>query len=228
MRGALIPLILTLALRAAASTEVHYEYNIAHDTACHDGLAGPFDVDRVLQNATLYQQVYRWMHDKDVLDWTFSADANVTDEPGRCTRVSYKAFVESPSFFARFMHNFHMDMQFPVSVDKQICLHGNAIVETATIIAPLIHELTLTAKYDVTEQHVSTILDAHYTVPWYLEFLVANVSEHLRTNFKEKVDAVVQSLCSPAPVGPLRLPTPQNPYLRRIRERYGQANKMQF
>ena len=233
MRSVLAPLILALALGAVAAVEVHVEREVSRESTCREGSAGHFDAGLAVNNATLYQQVYTWMHEKDVSDWNYSTEASVRgNEQGLCARVSYKTFVASPTFFARLLRNFHMAVQFPISVEKHVCLYRHTAVETATIVAPLIHELTLTARYDVEPDRITTVLDAHYALPWYVDFLVVDVSEHLRDNFREKVDAVAKSLCSRTPTdtmrATMRLPVPPHSYLRRIREKYGSATKIQF
>ena len=227
MRSVLATLILALALGPVAAVELHLEREISHQGTCRTALTGPFEADLAVDNATLYQQVYAWMHEKDVRDWNFSTQDTVNGtEPGVCALVSYKTYLSSPSFFARMLQNFHMSVQIPIAVHKQVCLYGHVAVETATVLAPLVHELTLTARYDVEPDRITTVLDAHYALPWYLDFLIADISEHLRDNFKEKVDAVAQSLCSHTPPGLMRLPVPPHSYLRRIRERYGSPAKV--
>ena len=228
MRGLLVYVFLTLLLGAAA-VEIHMQGEFSHESVCHAASAGPFEADLAVHNATLYQQVYAWMHQRDVRDWEYSSQPSVNGtEPGVCALVAYKTYVASPSFFARMLQNFHLSIQFPISVHKQICLYGYTVLETATILAPLVHEMTLTARYEVEPDRITTVLDAHYSLPWYLDFLIPDLSQHISDNFKEKVDAVVQSLCSHTPTGYRRLPVPPHSYLRRIRERYGTPDKMQL
>jgi hypothetical protein len=107
-----------------------------------------------------------------------------------------------------------MSVQFPIAVQKQVCQHGSTVIETATVSAPLIHELTMTVRYDVRGGHIDSVLDAHYTLPWYIDFLVNDVSQHLSSNFKEKLDAVAESLCSYTTTF-ASLSAPQHAYLRR-------------
>ena len=213
MRGVLAPLVLAAALSSVAAFELHYEQENSHQTACK--LDAQFDASRALRNDTLYRQVFTWMHGQDVQDWTYATET--TPEGSAhvpCALVSYKTLVASPTFFARLLRNFHMAIQFPISVQKQVCLHGAVLVETATVTAPLIHELTMTARYDVRGVHIDTALDAHYSLPWYIDFLVDDVANHLRASFKEKVDAVAESLCSHETTMS-RLAVPVHAYLRR-------------
>jgi hypothetical protein len=212
MRGTLVSLLCLLAISPLSAFEVHSEQHNTRQATCQ--VAGDFDVDLALHNSTLYQQVHTWMHDKDVQDWTYAA-ANKSNETELipCALVSYKTLVASPTFFARFLRNFHMSVQFPIAVQKQVCQHGSTVIETATVSAPLIHELTMTVRYDVRGGHIDSVLDAHYTLPWYIDFLVNDVSQHLSSNFKEKLDAVAESLCSYTTTF-ASLSAPQHAYLR--------------
>lgn len=212
MRGTLLSLILIVTVTTISAFEMHTEQQNLRQQTCK--VAGDFDVDLALHNDTLYQQVYVWMHKKDVQDWTYAVEnkSNGTEDMP-CALVSYKTLVASPTFFARLLSNFHMSLRFPIAVQKQVCLDGSTVIETATVTAPLIHDLTMTVRYDVHGGHIDSVLDAHYTLPWYIDFLVDDVSEHLRANFKEKLDAVAESLCSYATTF-ARLTIPEHVYLR--------------
>lgn len=213
MRGTLVSLAFLLAIGPLSAFEVHSEQHNTRQATCK--VAGDFDVDLALYNSTLYQQVHTWMHEKDVQDWSYAVE-NRSNETQHvpCALVSYKTLVASPTFFARFLSNFHMSVQFPIAVQKQVCLHGSTVIETATVTAPLIHELTMTVRYDVHGGHIDSVLDAQYTLPWYIDFLVNDVSQHLHTNFKEKLDAVAESLCSYSTTF-ASLGAPQHAYLRK-------------
>lgn len=217
MRGTLVSLIFILAITTVSAFEVHYEQKNSRQETCKG--AGDFDADLALQNYTLYNQVYKWMHQQDVHDWSYSTHnkSNGTEQIP-CALVSYKTLVASPTFFARLLRNFHMSVQFPIAVQKQVCLDGSTLIETATVSAPLIHDLTMTVRYDVHPTHTDSVLDAHYTLPWYIDFLVDDVSEHLRANFKEKLDAVAESLCSYTTTF-ARLSIPEHVYLRSPKHR---------
>jgi hypothetical protein len=213
MRGVLAPLVLAATLSTVAAFELHYEQENSHKAACK--VDAEFDVSHALHNDTLYQQVFAWMHKQDVQDWNYSTETRLDGTAQvPCALVSYKTLLASPTFFARLLRNFHMSIQFPIAVQKQVCLHGPVLVETATVTAPLIHELTMTARYDVRGGRVDTVLDAHYSLPWYIDFLVDDVANHLRSSFREKVDAVAESLCSHETTMS-RLVIPAHAYLRR-------------
>ena len=212
MRGVLASLVLVATLSTITVFELHYEQENSHKAVCK--VDADFDVSHALHNDTLYQQVFTWMHKQDVQDWNYSTETRLEGTAQvPCALVSYKTLVASPTFFARLLRNFHMSIQFPIAVQKQVCLHGPVLVETATVTAPLIHELTMTVRYDVQGDRVESALDAHYSLPWYIDFLVDDVDEHLRSNFKEKVDAVVESLCSHETTIS-KLAIPQHMYLR--------------
>ncbi len=150
-----------------------------------------------LDNATLYQQVYAWMHEKDVEAWNYSRGVwlNGTAD-AECARVSYTSFVESPTFFARLLHSLRMSVRFPIEVEKEVCVEGQSVEEAGRIRAPQVQELSMRGRYEVRGGDVRSAIEAQYSVPWYVEFLVYDLGEHLRTNFKEKVDALARNLCT--------------------------------
>ena len=232
----LLSLVLVLSIPLSAAVHLHLEQQNVRECP------GGFDTASALQNATLYAQVYSWMHQHDVVDWNYTyKEMRVDptnnkryplisfltyygDEEGQsrwtaagngtdCALVSYKTEVESPSIFARLIRNLHMFVHFPIGVHKSVCLLDETVVETATVTIPLIHEMAMTARYAVEGGVVNTTIDASYNVPWYIDFLIQDVSHHLLANFKEKIDAVAQSLCGPVPpvVG---LVSPEHMYLR--------------
>lgn len=232
----LLSLVLVLSIPLSRAVHLHLEQQNLRECP------GGFDTDSALQNATLYAQVYTWMHNHDVVDWNYAyqemrvdptnakryplisfltyygedegqrrwtAAGNGTD----CALVSYKTEVESPSIFARLMRNLHMFVHFPIEVHKSVCLLNETVVETATLTIPLIHEMAMTARYAIEGGVINTTIDASYNVPWYIDFLIQDVSHHLLANFKEKIDAVAKSLCGPVPPF-LGLVSPEHMYLR--------------
>ena len=190
MRG----LILAALLACAAAGELHFAQENAREGSCE---GGDFEVGLALENATLYGQVYEWMHGKDVAGWNYSRGVrlNGTADAG-CALVSYTTFVESPTFFARLLRSFRMEVRFPIEVRKEVCVAGQAVVEAGTIRAPLVQELSMRGRYEVRGGEVRSAIEARYGLPWYVEFLVFDLDEHLRANFKEKVDALARSLYS--------------------------------
>jgi len=196
MRGVLIAMLTcALALRAGAM-ETRLEQN--NSASSCGGPFDAFDVSLALRNSTLYEQVYEWMHEKDVEHWNYSTamKANGSREVP-CATVAYESSIASPTFFAQMLRNLQMSMDFPVGVRKEVCVDGQTVVETATVSVPLMHELTMTSRFEVDKDEVRSTLDAEYSVPWYVDFLVHDIDQHLRRNFKEKLDAVAQSLCAP-------------------------------
>jgi hypothetical protein len=194
-------LALLLAVSLVDATQLHLEQLNRRECG------GQFDVDHALDNATIYAQVYAWMNQREVSDWTYArlVPANGTD--ARCAAVAYKTFVQSPTFFARLLSNFHMLLQFPIEVHKTVCVDGGAVVEDAVVTVPLLHQLTMAARYEPQDGQINSTLDAQYTLPWYIDFLVADLSEHLRSNFKHKIDTVAHTLCAQ----PHALPTLSSP-----------------
>jgi hypothetical protein len=54
----------------------------------------------------------------------------------------------------------------------------------------------MTSRYEVAADRVNSSLAAHYDVPWYIDFLLYDIEQHLQLNFKLKLDSVAQSLCA--------------------------------
>jgi hypothetical protein len=157
-----------------------------------------FDIGRALRNSTMYEQVYVWMHEKNVENWNYSRAVKVNGSTEtECATVTYDTFIDSPTFFAQMLRNFKMSMRFPIGVRKEVCVEGASVVETATVSVPVIHELSMTSRYEVGADEVHSSLEAEYHVPWYIDFLMYDIEKHLRENFALKLDSVAQSLCAP-------------------------------
>ena len=197
MRGVLLT-ILTFALSSsvARAAQIEYEQRNTAASSCAS-LRDTFDVGRALHNSTLYKQVFEWMHERDVDNWNYSTEVqrNGSSEM-QCAVVSYNTYIESPTFFARLLRNFHMSLEFPIVVHKQVCVSGHTVVEASTVAVPLINEFSMTARYEVDADEINSTVTAHYQVPWYIEFLVHDIGHHLRHNFKRKLDGVARSLCA--------------------------------
>jgi hypothetical protein len=196
MRGVLLVLVACALSVSTHARETQMEQNNSA-TAC----ARPreaFDVGLVLRNSTLYEQVYVWMHEKDVQNWNYSRAVRHNGSTEiECATVTYDTFIDSPTFFAQFLRNFHMALHFPINVRKEVCVDGGAVEETATVSVPLIHELSLSSRYEVQAETVRSSLDAQYSVPWYINFLIYDIEQHLHGSFKLKLDSFAQSLCAP-------------------------------
>ena len=186
MRGVLL-VLLTCALAGASETQLEQE-NLA--AAC-GGQKDTFDVGLALRNSTLYEQVYVWMHEKNVENWNYSRAVRVNGSTEiECAVVTYDTYVESPTFFAQMLRNLRMEMHFPIAVRKEVCVAGQTVVETANVTVPLLHGLTMTSWVDVSAESVHSLVDAHYDVPWYADFLVSDIEQHVQHSFKRKADAV--------------------------------------
>jgi hypothetical protein len=190
---ALVLVLLTCALAGANETRMVQNNSAA---AC-GGQRDAFDVGLALRNSTLYEQVYVWMHEKDVENWNYSRALRANPVTMvECATVSYDTFVESPTFFAEMLRSLHMSVRFPIGVRKELCVDGSTIEETATVTVPLIHELRMTARYEVGAERVQSSLVAKYSVPWYIDLFVYDIEKHLQENFALKLDSVARSLCA--------------------------------
>jgi len=196
MRGVLAVLVACALSVSTHARETQMEQN--NSAAACGRPREAFDVGLALRNSTLYEQVYVWMHEKDVENWNYSrAVRHNGSSEIECATVTYDTFIDSPTFFSQFLANFHMAFRFPIGVRKEVCVDGATVAETATVTVPLMHELAMSSRYEVEAETVRSSLDAEYSVPWYINFLVYDIEEHLRLNFKLKLDSVAQSLCAP-------------------------------
>jgi hypothetical protein len=142
--------------------------------------------------------VYVWMHEKNVENWNYSRAVKVNgSKETECATVTYDTFIDPPTFFAQMLWNFKMSMRFPIGVRKEVCVEGASVVETATVSVPVINEMSITSRYEVDADEVRSSLEVEYHVPWYIDFLMYDIEQHLRQNFKIKLDSVAQSLCAP-------------------------------
>ena len=184
MRGVLLA-VLTFALSSGVAAGVDMRIEHENTAASCPGLSETFDVGRALRNSTLYEQVYMWMRERDVEDWNYSTAVRMNGSTAmECATVTYDTFIDSPTFFAQFLRNFKMSMHFPIGVRKEVCVEGASVVETATVSVPVIHELSMTSRYEVGADEVHSTLEAEYHVPWYIDFLMYDIEQHLRQNFQ--------------------------------------------
>ena len=139
-------------------------------------------------------------------DWNYSTDI-IFDwtEYTSCALVSYKAVMDSPTVF-------FMSTRFPISVQKQVCLHGPTLIETVTVTAPLLERLNATTRYVFHDDYVEISSEGSALMSWYLKFLFDDFPTYLRSNHKEQVESVIQSLCSHLTTVK-GLSTPQHMYL---------------
>jgi hypothetical protein len=194
MRGVLIVL---LACAAGGAGAMRTRLEVNKSAAACPGLQDAFDIGLALRNRTLYEQVYVWMHEKQVENWNYSRAVKMNGSRAvECATVAYDTYVESPTFFAQMLRNLQMSMRFPIGVRKEVCVDGASVVETGTVTVPLIHELQMTARYEVGADEVESWLDAQYSVPWYIDFFVYDIEQHLKQNFREKLDSVALSMCA--------------------------------
>jgi hypothetical protein len=202
MRSTLVSLVFLLATSTIAAFEHNYTQTNS-SMQCKN--RGYFDATPALRNDTLYQQVLDCTHQQDVQDWNYSTDI-IFDwtEYTSCARVSYKAVMDSPTIF-------FMSTRFPISVQKQVCLHGPVLVETVTVKAPLLERINTTSTYVFHDDYVEMTSAVSALAQWYVKFLF-DVPAYLHSHHNEQTDAVVQSFCSHLTTVK-GLSTPQHMYL---------------
>ena len=187
MRSTLVSLVFILTASTISAFEHNYTQNNSN-VVCKVG--GYFDATPALRNDTLYQQVLDCTHQQDVQDWNYSTEIIFDlSEYTPCAHVSYKAVMDSPTVF-------FMSTRFPISVQKQVCLHGPTLIETVTVTAPLLERLNATTRYVFHDDYVEISSEGSALMSWYLKFLFNDFVAYLRSAHREQVESVIQSLCS--------------------------------
>ena len=187
MRSTLVSLVFILSASTIAAFEHNYTQNNS-SVACKCG--GFFDATQALLNDTLYQQVLDCTHQQDVHDWNYSTEVIFdATEYTACARVSYTAVVDSPTVLS-------MSTRVPVSVQKHVCLDGPILIEDITVTAPLMQSVNSTTTYHFQDTGVEISSAVYAVVPWYVNSLFDDFSVYINSAHIERMDAVVQSLCS--------------------------------
>lgn len=175
--------------------------------------AGTVSLEASMDTDVLYNQVYNWMHQKKMRNWThkrvegpvamrkhFALPANATLS---CAEVSYVADLQLPEAFGTFLHHLGLALNVPITVHKTVCNTGASIVEQAEVDAPVVHRLYIDAEHRVNascgscDEVLSTSTDVHLDVPWYGAMLTSLITQHIGVSVGEKNRAVAASLCTP-------------------------------
>jgi hypothetical protein len=191
-------------------------------------------IDRAVSNATLYQQVYTWARGNEVRDWNYEP-WNASDEFVRqfavppedaaamqCVAVHYSASLTLPEAFVSFLLFWRMPVDVPLSVDKQVCRTERVILESAVIRVPVLNEISMSARHELlSDWDVDSASHMQMYVPWYARLIEPQIAEALDRAVREKLDAVMQSLCA-APEFPalLRLQRPNASFAAQARRKF--------
>jgi hypothetical protein len=168
---------------------------------------GRVSLEGAVDNDVLYNQVFNWMHQKKISNWThrrvdataalrahFELPANATLA---CAKVSYSAELQLPGTFKAFLEHLGLALDLPISVRKTVCNTGAAIVEQAEVDEAVVRRVYIDTTHDVTEAGVRSSTDVRLEVPWYAKMLTRLITQHIGASVGERNRAVTASLCTP-------------------------------
>ena len=215
-------LVLALTLSGAAA--------LVRDLTGRRECGTPVRMDRAVSNETLHQQVVQWARDKEVRDWSYApwnasedfirrlgvsdADAAALE----CAAVRYASSLTLPEAFVAFLLFWHMPVDISLSVEKQVCRTERTVFESAVIRVPVLNDVHMSARHELQsdwELDSSSHMDMY--VPWYARLIEPQIGAALDQSVREKLDAVMQSMCEP-PDFPalLRLQRPNASFVRDV------------
>jgi hypothetical protein len=195
----------TFVLVAVLGMLSHVRGDVASyvDVNACDGTLG---LVSAVDNAVLYDQVYNWMHQKKISNWTYKsvqAAASLRahfalpeNETLACAEVSYRADLQLPDVFQTFLHHLGLDLNLPISVHKTVCGSGEVLVEQAEVEVAVVNTVSINAMHDLTEGGLRTATEVRIDIPWYAQMLSRLIKAHIGQSVAEKNRAVRDSLCT--------------------------------
>ena len=170
---------------------------------------GTLALGGAMDNAVLYDQVFNWMHQKKISNWTYKGVpatgslrahfALPENETLVCAEVSYKADLELPGVFETFLYHLGLNLNLPINVDKTVCASAEALFEQAEVHVAVVNVVYINAKHDVTEGRLlRSATDVRIDIPWYAQMLSRLIKSHIGTSVGEKNRAVRDSVCTAA------------------------------
>jgi hypothetical protein len=125
-----------------------------------------------------------------------------------------------PEAFVAFLLFWHMPVDISLSVDKQVCRTEKTVFESAVIRVPVLNEVHMSARHELqSDWELDSSSHMSMYVPWYARLIEPQIGMALDKSVREKLDAVMQSMCD-APDFPalLRLQRPNASFVRAASE----------
>jgi hypothetical protein len=152
----------------------------------------------------MYKLAYKWTHEHKLNDWRYSEikkeihyDSNKTRNdlrPEDCVQLSYKTFIDIPSFFNSYLASHVLQM----GVSKTVCVSGNHMHEHVVFSDLLVigsFDVDLSATIEHTPQSLSVTASSGISVPWYLTPIRDAVFKHIKTSLVEYIGLMAGELC---------------------------------
>lgn len=158
---------------------------------------------------SMYKLAYKWTHEHKLNDWRYSEikkgeiyddtpyDSNKTRndlKPEDCVQLSYKTFIEIPSFFNSYLAS-HV---LPMGVSKTVCASGQHMHEHVVFSDLLVigsFDMDLNATIEHTQQRLSVTASSSITIPWYLTPIGDTVIKHIKESLVEYIGILADELC---------------------------------
>jgi hypothetical protein len=159
--------------------------------------------DLSMQN--MYKLAYKWTHEHKLNDWRYSEikrekihyDSNNTRndlKPEDCVLLSYKTFIEIPSFFNSYLAS-HV---LPMGVSKTVCasrqhMHEHVVFSDLLVIGSF--DIDLNATIAHAPQHLSVAAASVIAIPWYLTPIRDTVLKHIKESLVQYIGIMADQLC---------------------------------
>ena len=166
---------------------------------------GKMSFEAAIDNDVLYNQVYNWMHQKKISNWTYkkveATESIHTHFPLpqnatlMCAEVSYAADLQLPGIFETFLYHLGIALNLPISVRKTVCQTGESIIEHSEVDEAVLERVYIDAMHQITDSGLRTSTQVRMDLPWYAKMLSRMVTQYIGESVAEKNIAVLNSLC---------------------------------
>jgi len=167
---------------------------------------GTMSMTGAVENDVLYNQVFNWMHTRQVKKWTYKTTDvpeglrekfGVSAETGlQCAEVSYMADLPLPNAFASFLGHMGLDTDVPIRVHKTVCASKSAIYEQAEVQEAVVSKVLLDSVHEMTEAGLKSSTEVRIELPWYAQIISRMIIAHIGVSVGEKNVAVRDSVCT--------------------------------
>lgn len=194
-----VQIILVLCVMSGARAEVS---SFADVIPCD----GTMSLESAVENDVLYNQVFNWMHTRQVKKWTYKTTEvptglrekfGVSAETSlSCAEVSYMADLPLPNAFTLFLGHMGLDTDVPIRVHKTVCASKSAIYEQAEVQEMVVNKVLLDSVHQLTEQGLRSSTEVRIELPWYAQIISRMIIAHIGVSVGEKNVAVRDSVCT--------------------------------
>ena len=194
-----VQIILVVCAMSAARAEVS---SFADVIPCD----GTMSLEGAVENDVLYNQVFNWMHTREVKKWTYNTakvPAGLREKYGlsaetylQCAEVKYMADLPLPNAFTSFLGHLGLETDVPIRVHKTVCASKSAIYEQAEVQEAVVSKVMLDSVHEITEAGLKSSTEVRIELPWYAQIISRMIVAHIGVSVGEKNVAVRDSVCT--------------------------------